>query len=709
MTPIRTPLVLLLASALLVPSASATLLLPVEQPDALGPWGLQQRQAPGADASAGFAMDVARQALIVTAAGDLDADGVDDLILQSVDLQNGFTTLQAVSGAAPQQVLWSLAPNLGSIPQVVGDLDGDQVTDLVLGQTIDQASSQVQEVGSAAAGTAEAQGAFLFQTLSGASAAGSFGVQLATSTHVTGADLGVVEMLQAGGQHVEQTTGFVQASGTGALHQVEQTVQTTQASLLQALPLHRLTQVEADAVLSVLSATGAVRGQIPLQDPGVNPLMIAGPDLDLDGLADTAIMQIQKVSPVQEASTIVPTISTYTGATVDLAWEATMDPLAGLPLLVPDVGDLNGDGTLELAYHAIEAVPGSDPSGTALTILDGATGEVMGTAQAATGLLIAAPLGGDITGDAQAELLLLEGTVEAITHVAVAGADLEPIWGIDIPADVAPLNLVKDPFTGAVEGLSDLTGDGVPDLAVATASTVGPLQSNGTASAGGQGFELTLYNGLDGSVVWSTAKDAVLAAQAVPGMVQNGSAGVAMVVAEGGQVLENGLQEATGASLLLLQAVDGAEILRLPLVDAEVLASLGDSLALQATVQAAGDLDTDGVEDVIVRLQTVVDDAQTAVVSVQGEAMAASERAFDQVYAVSGRTGEVLQQDIAASAELSAELGLNGTLPVGDVEPLEAYAAQSVEPGANGTPALGVPAVLAAVALALVLVRRRPQ
>lgn len=703
---------LLLASTLVVPATGAALLLPIEQPEALAPWGLHADTlpSPGAQATADLSMDIARKALTLSAAGDIDADGVDDLILQTMDLRNGFTLVEAVSGnvlgsaAGFHDTMWTVVPDQGSITGIVGDLTGDGIPDMVVTQVLNQGTAQMNGVSEAALTTADQYGRVLFQAVDGASATATLDVGIDTALHTQAAGVA-----QLGLQRVTQTTGMVQATGTGALLQIEQQIESTQASLLQQLPLDALSSVEAEAVLKVLDAQGKVRGTITLDDPGVNPLLAAAQDLDMDGLPETVLMEVQKLNPTEQASTIIPVISSYAGATVALDWEVTMDPLAGLPLLVPNVGDLNGDGVLELAYHAISATPGSDPSGTVLTILDGATGQALATAEVADGLLIAAPLGGSISGKVAADVLLLEGTVDAITSVAVAGSNLQTIWSIDIPANAIPLNLVTDPFTGAVQGLQDLTGDGVPDLAIAKGIVAGgPLSGDVLVQATGQDVVLEVYSGIDGTLVWSKDLGSAIALEAVQGLTTDGSAAFAAIVAQGTDTLENGLHKVDSVSLLILQAVDGAGVLELPLLEADVIAGLGEDVAVSVHVEAAGDVNGDGVTDLLVRVEAVIADTADAVVhEVQGQAIAATEQAVDQVYVVSGATGEVLDAAMETSQAAIDNVGaiLEDVLSTGAVLQLEAYGGVAA-PGSVDTPALGPLAALS-VALAVALIRRR--
>lgn len=721
---------LFLTAALAAPTGAATFLLPVETPPALDAWGLAPTRMgePSASASTDLALDVQRRALTLGAAGDINADGVDDLILQSVDLNNGFTLVQAVSGAsldagadaatAFQKTIWQLAPNQGSVLGLVGDLDGDGVADMVISQAISQGAAEMQSTAEASYGTVEAQGAILFQALDGATASGSFGVELATSFQSQAAGLA-----ELGLQKASQTTGHVQPTGTGALHQIETQVESAQASLLQDLPLDALTSVEADAVITVLDATGNVRGQIALEEPGVNPLQIAAPDLDMDGLTDTVLLEVQKAGPAQEASALVPTVTSYTGAAVDMAWETQLDPFSGLPLLVPDVGDLNGDGHVELAFHAISQVPGNDPSGTVLTILDGASGEVMAQTESAEGLLMAAPLGGSVNGDATADVLLLEGTASAITSVSVATESLEMLWTVPIPDNAVPLNLIRDPFTDAAQGLTDLTGDGVPDLAVANGVTAGPLASDLSATLADEELVIEVFGGVDGETVWSKTLPSVLAIREIAGGAAGGSAS-AIAVIEGASTdtLDSGLHTVSGTSLLLLRATDGAEIFRLPLLEADVIEQLSASgdFALTASIEAAGDVDADGVTDLAVRVESVLAHAASVPVhQIQSQLVAATDMAVDQVHLVSGASGEVLQSDLETSnavraqhttsgnsSQVEADAELQATMAPGDVEELEAYGTDSVGGDEVGAPSVGVVTLLVAIALLGALRRR---
>jgi hypothetical protein len=342
--------------------------------------------------------------------------------------------------------------------------------------------------------------------------------------------------------------------------------------------------------------------------------------------------------------------------------------------------------------QGVETVPGS-----AYHVLSGVDGSILfDSGPAVAGLVTALPLGALPDGAALLEV--------AITGVD-AGSDLvltaldgtgKVLWTVQVDGLAQPVNAALDVHTGDLVGFTDLTGDAVPDVAVAVRE--------------GAGLALQAIDGLTGEVAWNlTIPDAD---EVVPVVVATaptlaGQGADAITLASGA------VDEAkAGATSALLALGTSATEATLTLVDpvtgavqwvATAAVPAGAGLA-SLSVDAAGDLDSDGVQDLMV----------TANFNATGGAgMASSARASGSglgadsddaagspgsVTAVSGADGDTLYASSAgagaAGLEYDSDAGPSGA------------ASDEEDGGGNGIPGPG-PALLA-VALAVgVLWRRR--
>jgi hypothetical protein len=580
------------------------------------------------------------------ALGDANADGVGDLVLQVKDAATGGARLSALAGPAFTTQIWTSLSSAPRLLECAPDLGLDHVADPVV-RTLGQATGAAG--GAAASASASAQQ--VLQTLDGAT-----GLPLVGRTHLD-SRTGVAD---AGGaaSAAQTAAAALLPAAAGAEAFVQTTVK--QAGLLlpvDALPVGALTStVEATARLDVLDSAGAVVASVAVGQAGELPLALA--PLPLSGrLPDVAALTLQAASPVQQVAGGIPKLALY-GADGALAWSVSLAASTGVPVLVPRAGDLNLDGVQDLIVETVQQGVGTAPGAAfqVLSGLDGAT--LLSSGSPVDGVLAAVPFGQLPVGPALLKVQRLAG--EATTSLSAVGATGRALWTTQIDALAQPANQVLDAYTGDVLGFTDLTGDAVPDVGVAVAQ--------------GASLALKAIDGATGKVAWSaTLPDA---ASVLP---------IALGTAHGLVA-----QATAGASAALL-AVGGTAAPVLTLVDAatgqvawtaRAAARAGEPL--NVSVQAAGDLDGDGVQDLL-----------ATATGAAGQAAA--------VVALSGATGKMLLSTVTDATDLSAALAF--TAQPGPAFHAASAGAQPVAVKASAPP---LAPLLAAVLLAALAAGRRP-
>ncbi len=375
----RWTLALLLAACLAVPAASA--------------WSLAPPTSQGLVQSSAWTTDLAPRAFpgnaaatatsaIGCALGDISGDGVADLVMLVSDPASGVQRLQALAGPDFEQVLWQKVSTLGQVLQCAPDLDLDGTLDPIV-------HSLGEAAGPAAAGAVDQTRNQVQQVLDGASGAALLGrVDAQTVTGlaapVQGAAVGAAQ----------QATSTLLPAAAGAAAYLQ--TQATTAALpiptglpVPPLPVDALTAtVTAAAELQVLDAAGAVVATISIDQPGVQPLAIAPVPLT-GGLPDVAVLT-SAVSPVQEAAAGVPELALY-AADGSLAWATQLPASTGLPILLPQAGDLDLDGVGDLIVATVQDGLETAPA-AAYHVLSGVDGHILFDSGAAvSGLMTARP------------------------------------------------------------------------------------------------------------------------------------------------------------------------------------------------------------------------------------------------------------------------------------------------------------------------------
>lgn len=381
-------------------------------------------------------------------AGDVDADGIEDLIVGSKAV---FGYAVVVSGANGQ-TLHSFASSTGSdgfgtAVAGLGDLDGDGAGELCVGAPL---------AGTGAAGAAYvydgASGALL-TTLNGGSADDHFGWAVAGIGDV---DLDLVPDLAVGAiddDNQGASSGTVRVV-SGATFATLRTLEGTQANQLFGWSLAGLPDLDGDGAGEL--AVGAPHVDNAFSTSAGEALVFSGAsgallfswngfnardafgrsvahagDVNGDGLGDVAVGAPQ---PIPGQAGYARVFSGLDGSgLLDWGGDSAGDRFG---TAVASAGDLNGDGRSEVAVGA----PLDDDHGSAsgsLRVFDGASALALFTrhgAAAGAELGTSLDLAGDLNGDLESELLASApgagagvGQAEALsgTDLGLAGSGFE--------------------------------------------------------------------------------------------------------------------------------------------------------------------------------------------------------------------------------------------------------------------------------------------
>lgn len=682
-------LVALAAIANLVPTTHAWALAPAPPPPA------------ASDVAAAWTTDLAPSAFPTShltgalgaatcALGDVTGDGIADLAVL-VQAQGGSLLLEARAGPTFDEVVWRLSTTLERVLECAPDLDLDGTLDPIIRTAGDAA------VTGAGAAADEARHV-VHQTLDGASGAALVG-RVVTETTTGVASNGVSAAQGAAATLLPAAEGAVallEGAATGASLPVPVT-------LPESLPLDAVSFAASQtARLEVLDITGAVVATVEVAEAGVEPLALAPVQLS-GALPDIAVLS-QVTGPVQQAAAGVPELALY-AADGTLAWSTQLPASTGLPILVPNAGDLDLDGVGDLIVTTVQQ-PLSAAPGAAYTVLSGVDGSILfGSGPAVEGLVSALPLGDLANGPAVLEATLANGAGQ-IALRALGGTG-QVLWSADVDALAEPVNVVLDPYTRDVLGFTDLTGDAVADVAVATVvnGTMGDLQ-------------VQALDGLTGDVAWSaTIADAQRLIPVVIGPAQllgaaaqderddqaaeTGGTNRTTAIADlpGLEGLVDGVEEAGvgQASLLLAIGRTQADAV-LTLVEGttgQVLwtatAQLPAAPVAQITAEVAGDLTGDRIQDLLVtaRLNATGGAAGFGTASTSPPAVVA---------AVDGARGETVWSDDTSSSASGERLDFDS-----EFGPAASDEAQE----SSDAPGLAPVAWLVAVAVLAAVLRRR--
>lgn len=537
--------------------------------------------------------------------GDVNADGVDDLLVRAKKTASGPPTLQALSGPTFANASWEISTSADRVMQCAPDLDGDGVFDPVTALSADAAAGASSGQAVANEATQKAM-----QVVSGAT-----GMSLINRVHEETKQ--GVDDASGGVKAASEATANLMPAVQGAEAFLKTELQQTALSGLPAgLPVDSLTTTARHtATMQLLDVQGSVEGTIVLDQPGVDPLALAPLPVG-GGLPQISALTAQAISPVQEAASQVPTLSLY-NPDGTLAWATELAPGQGLPMLVPRAGDLNLDGVQDLIVENIPNDVTASATGQfqVLSGLDGST--ILDSGAPVMGLAAALPLG-QLSEGVPGILSIEHIQGAADMSLSVVDGAGKVLWTANVAAGAIPVNVRPDLYTGDPLGFTDLTGDGLADIGIAVPGT--------------DGLELQSLDGATGKVAWATQLTGMATVIPLPtasSLTQTASSAATLST----DLLAIG-QATSGPALSLIDGATGEVVWKL----AGALPS--GAAAAQLTVQAAGDLDSDGVQDLVATLT-----ALASAPAIPGGTLSEQENPDvegEAVYAISGHDGETL-------------------------------------------------------------------
>ncbi len=206
---------------------------------------------------------------------------------------------------------------------------------------------------------------------------------------------------------------------------------------------------------------------------GDNSLSVAIGDLNGDGLLDLAVPSI-------DANTVAVLLNSTTPGNLTAAFRNKTDFPTGNSPTSAVIGDINGDGQPDLAIATATGVSVLRNIGA----INGTVPSFAGKTDFATGTLSLSVAMGDLNGDGKPDLAVtnfINNTVSVLRNSTGVGS---PTISFSAKQDFA---LGSAPYSVA---LGDLSGDGRPDLAVTNrdSNTLSVLLNNFVADGTGVGF-----------------------------------------------------------------------------------------------------------------------------------------------------------------------------------------------------------------------------
>ncbi|WP_206212401.1 integrin alpha [Wenzhouxiangella sp. XN79A] len=429
------------------------------------------------DGTTGFRLDGASagdtSGIAVSAAGDVNGDGVDDLLIgaptsdpNGINSGSSYVVFGRTTGFDPTLALSSLdgttgfrldgasaGDESGSAVSAAGDVNGDGVDDLLIGAPFADPSGSVSGSSYVVFGRitgfdpvlalSSLDGTTGFR-LDGASAGDTSGIAVSAAGDVNGdaVDDLLIGAYGEGPNGSNSGTSYVVFGRTTGFDP------TLALSSLDGTTGFRLDSVaSADGSGRAVSAAGDINGD------GVDDLLIGAWLADSNGIDSGSSYVVFGRTTGFDPTLALSSLDGTTGFRLDGVASAD-----GSGRAVSAAGDINGDGVDDLLIGAYGADPNGSDSGSsyvvfgrttgfdptlALSSLDGTTGFRLDGASAGNESGIAVSAAGDVNGDGVDDLLIgapfadPNGSVSGSSYVVFGGNDGPGTGRIEVRADQA--------------------------------------------------------------------------------------------------------------------------------------------------------------------------------------------------------------------------------------------------------------------------------
>lgn len=365
------------------------------------------------------------------AIGDLDGDGVDDLLVSATGLVGvlpfGAGRVFAMSSATGA-VIYEFSPDFGAsgagFAMTSGDFDLDGADDIVFSNPYRGSGNGRLYIYSGANGQQ-------LSIIDGDSAGGQFGFDLvAGDLNGDGiADLCITEARSGG--------GFMSLGGVVSIH-------SSPAPLVPA---------GSETVSSLV--LGGSTGVAPLSHHGESLTSLG--DADGDGIADFAVSSPGLSNPVG-STTVVGRVDIYSGANQSILTTIS-GSVESFGHQVTDAGDVDGDGLADVAFTVIPPITNTLPTQpVSIRVHSGATGSQIYSLNAPVGRKVAYMVGAaNLDGVGGDDLLYIgfDSNPYASPLVALSSSGVE-LWSLNLP--------LGSFFGYGLNVVPDENGDGIDDI-----------------------------------------------------------------------------------------------------------------------------------------------------------------------------------------------------------------------------------------------------
>jgi len=459
------------------------------------------------------------QSLSLYPLGDVDRDGSGDLLVETTDLENHKAVLAAHSGRNPTNVLWQFEVPDSSYWYSVGDVDGDEVADIIVytpGNDEGSADAQNVVVGGYMTYSFREAGEYAFVPGSTGKSAftrpGDFRVegQSAYAYPVVGG--GYFSRSTFSFASLERTSqadsaglDYLTGSGEHAWGHASVFVPAPPYPYFYAGVFRYTTSLTVERV----DPKGANVWKQPWDGDGQSWSYADSADYTGDNVPDLLLYSrtepttVSAGVPVGDQDLGLPPasqvrVALVNGANGETQWDVASDYVMGYGFALP-AGELRaGKRDVFVSTIGNEASDGFLNPGSRITVLDGSSGSVLRSQRWTNEVLVAIEFA-DVDGDRVSEIFTMHSDTmepEEMDDVsyAVARPDYSPIWTLQ-PQDAMGMWMSEEPAS-----MPDFDGDGVPDLLVTDAM-----------DEQGDSMHVRALSGANGRALWAADFDQKIA------------------------------------------------------------------------------------------------------------------------------------------------------------------------------------------------------